>query len=632
MESFRNVRGLTALAASLLSLSIGYHPLLVRADDTLNGVVTEAFEFSGEQLTVLKEDVLVENDMFTDYTDEDGEWRTANHNGNDITLTVWTSGMVAGMFWYQYEATDESKWKTYAEDIQEGLEGVELLDDNDLGFQTLNSFGLGYRLVGKSSFKERTLAGAESLYDFRYASNIPAFWSWKNPSKEPQWERAVNVDMIMNMEIMLWAANNGGDTDFSDAVGNHADTTWADLVREDYSTYHVADYDPSTGDLEDKGTYQGWQDDSTWSRGQAWAVYGFAMVHRYLKDERFLDRSILTLGYFVDNLPDDNVPYADFDAPENSDNPKDSSATAIVASALFELFELTGEPTYLEKAQEFLSSLLLSSTYFHSSATDGWQALLRKSAAAWGEGSVGSVTGDYFLLEAMVRYKTMAPSIILRGEEEVSITGDELSLEFSGSDLDDDVDLSGLSAESPIIIWFGVTLTNTDMVPESLTLESGSSSATVDIDEPDDGWSSGENRVSFSVGSGSFSGLSTIDGVTLVFDALSSDSTDAIVDYLVVGHRLKTSLETCEACGSTTDDDSTTDEVETCSNGLQGIDGNGVVCCPLECNQCGGTGCTTSGSAAGLGSESCCGGAIKASGEYCDDTNEAPCIIGSSSR
>ncbi|CAM9878385.1 unnamed protein product [Ectocarpus sp. 12 AP-2014] len=498
MEARRNVRSLNALAVSLFSLS-SYRPVLVGADDTLNGVVSGAFDFAGQQLTVLKEDVLVDNDIFTSYTDADGQWITTKDNGDVIDLTVWTSGMVAGMCWYQYEVTGQSIWQTYAEDMQEGLEGVELLDDNDLGFQTLNSYGLGYRLVGTSSFKDRTLSGAQSLYDYRYVSNIPAFWSWANPTSEPQWERAVNVDMIMNMEIMLWAAVNGGDAEYSDAVENHADTTWADLVRDDYSTYHVADYDPSTGELVDKGTYQGWQDESTWSRGQAWAIYGFTMVHRYLKEQRFLDYAINTLSYFVDNLPDDNVPYADFDAPVDSDNPKDSSATAIVTSTLFELFELTGEcrwhdscynrtwlrcircqtltqehnrpvllprllsseywrsmsratippckptqpcllyippqvavcwvlrwcgkrtqrvpplptfpliscrqttgePAYLEKAQEFLSSLLLSSTYFDSLATDGWQAILRNSAAAWGDEAVGSVTADYFLLESM---------------------------------------------------------------------------------------------------------------------------------------------------------------------------------------------------------------------------------------
>ncbi|CAM9689754.1 unnamed protein product [Ectocarpus sp. 12 AP-2014] len=177
------------------------------------------------------------------------------------------------------------------------------------------------------------------------------------------------------------------------------------------------------------------------------------MVHRYLKEQRFLDYAINTLSYFVDNLPDDNVPYADFDAPVDSDNPKDSSATAIVTSTLFELFELTGEPAYLEKAQEFLSSLLLSSTYFDSSATDGRQAILRNSAAAWGDEAVGSVTANYVLLEPMVRYKTMAPSITLRDEAEAHITDDQLSVQFSGSDFDNGADLSGLSEESPFIIW-----------------------------------------------------------------------------------------------------------------------------------------------------------------------------------
>ncbi|CAM9625033.1 unnamed protein product [Ectocarpus sp. 8 AP-2014] len=357
------------------------------------------------------------------------------------------------------------------------------------------------------------------------------------------------------------------------------------------------------------------------------------MVHRYLKEQRFLDYAINTLSYFVDNLPDDNVPYADFDAPVDSDNPKDSSATAIVTSALFELFELTGEPGYLEKAQEFLSSLLLSSTYFDSSATDGWQAILRNSAAAWGDEAVGSVTGDYFLLESMVRYKTMAPSIILRNEAEVSVTDTQPSVQFSGTALDNDVDLSGLSADSPVITWLGVTLTHDGYVPESLTLGSGSASVTVDIEQPDGGWNTGSNGVSFSVAAGTFSGLSTVDSVTLSFGQLSAVTTAATVDYLVLGHQLNTSLETYDA-GVAEAFDSTSDVVGntvlTCSNGLEGIDGpNGGVCCPLECGLCGGVGCSQFGSASVLGSESCCVTGIKAGDVYCDETNEAPCTIGS---
>ncbi|CAM9347761.1 unnamed protein product, partial [Hapterophycus canaliculatus] len=288
------------------------------------------------------------------------------------------------------------------------------------------------------------------------------------------------------------------------------------------------------------GTYQGWTDDSTWSRGQAWAIHGFAMVYRYLQEPRFLERSILLLGYFDGNLPDDGVPFADFDAPVDEDNPKDSSSTAIVASSLFEIFELSGDPIYLEKAQTYLSSLLLSSTYFNSAATDGWEALLRESSAAWGEPATGSVTGDYFLLETMVRYKTMAPSIVLRNEEEVVITSSTLSALFSGPALDNDVDLSGLVEESPVVFWFGVKLTNTSNVPKSLTITSGMSSVTVDIVEPAEGWAVGENSMSFSVASGTFSGLGKVDAVMLTFGAVSSGTTGATVGYIVIGHKLKT--------------------------------------------------------------------------------------------
>ncbi|CAN0068653.1 unnamed protein product, partial [Hapterophycus canaliculatus] len=125
--------------------------------------------------------------------------------------------------------------------------------------------------------------------------NIPAFWSWANPSDRPEWDRAVNVDMIMNMEIMLWSGANGGEN-YDDNVASHGDTTWLDIVREDNSTNHVAAYDIDTGDFLETGTYQGWQDNSTWSRGQAWGVYGYVMLYRYLAEPRFLDRSLGLFG------------------------------------------------------------------------------------------------------------------------------------------------------------------------------------------------------------------------------------------------------------------------------------------------------------------------------------------------
>lgn len=399
------------------------------ADDVLNVDVASAFVFSGAQLEVLGNDVLAEDGAFTDYTNTDGEWNTVKSNGKAIDLTVWTSGMVAGMFWLQYEATGDEMWKTMGERFNTNLEGVELLDDNDLGFQVLNSFGQGYRLSDsesqKEDYKERVLAGADSLYDFKWAGDIPAFWSWSEPSSRPEWLRAVNVDMIMNMEIMLWASVNGGNESYAEDVVGHADTTWKDIVRDDNSTFHVADYDLDTGDLVEQGTYQGWVDNSTWTRGHTWAIYGYAMIHRYLGEPRFLERSLGLLSYWEDNIPADLVPPTDFDAPVDADlNGKDSSASAVLASALFELFIITEDPTYLVKAQEYLAAVL-SPDYYLPEATDGWQSILRRASARWGDPEVGAVFGDYFLLEAMNRYQHLAPSILLWQEQglKVSVAG-----------------------------------------------------------------------------------------------------------------------------------------------------------------------------------------------------------------
>ncbi|CAN0270372.1 unnamed protein product, partial [Laminaria digitata] len=271
----------------------------------------------------------------------------------------------------------------------------------------LNSFGQGYRLSDseeqKEEYKQRVLAGADSLFDFKWAGDIPAFWSWSEPSSRPEWLRAVNVDMIMNMEIMLWASVNGGSESYAENVAGHADTTWKDIVRDDNSTFHVADYDLDTGDLiEQAGTYQGYTDNSTWTRGHTWAIYGYAMIYRYLGEPRFLERSISLLSYWEDNIPADLVPPTDFDAPVDAElNGKDSSSSAILASALLELFLLTEDPAYLMRAQDYLSAVL-SADYYLPEASDGWQSILRRASARWGDPEVGAVFGDYFLLEAMV--------------------------------------------------------------------------------------------------------------------------------------------------------------------------------------------------------------------------------------
>ncbi|CAM9325685.1 unnamed protein product [Ascophyllum nodosum] len=426
--------------------------VMVHADDTLNVNVTDAFDFTGTQLEVLADEVLVEVGMFTSYTDTEGQWMTVKENGDYYDQTVWTSGMVAGMFWYQYAGTGDDAWKASGQFFLEGLEGVEETNDNDLGFQAryaypftlfsytkhvFDSFGLGYKLISddededKEAYKERVLTGANTLNGFRWDADIPAFWSWTNLSNRPEWERAVNIDMMMNMEILLWANENGeSEADsYATKVEAHANQTWIDVVRHgDNSTYHAADYDRATGELVEKGTYQGYDDSSTWTRGQAWGIYGNVMVYRFRQKPHFLSYSIGLLEYWEDNIPDDLVPPSDFDAPDDSRNGKDSSASAIVASALFELFTATGDALYLKRAQEYLFALMSpDANYYQPDATDGWQSILRRATSKWNDSETGAVFGDYFFLEALVRYQDLAPSILLWNETEVTVNAAESS-------------------------------------------------------------------------------------------------------------------------------------------------------------------------------------------------------------
>ncbi|CAM9499460.1 unnamed protein product, partial [Sphacelaria rigidula] len=370
-------------------------------------------EFSVKQLTALAEEILPSPDVFTDYTDTNGSWIILDGDGEYEDNGVWTSGMVCGQYWYLYSYTGDEYWQTTADSCTAAMNGTQYADDNDVGFQVFNSYGLGYKLTGNADYKEQVLTGAKTLYDIRFDERIPAYWSWANPSRRPDWDRAVNVDMMMNMEIMLWSAQNGGDETWIEAAEGHADTTWKDIVRDDNSTYHVADYDNSTGELVDRGTYQGAFDKSTWSRGQAWAVYGYTMTHRFMPDGPYLDYAKGLLQYFDDNNDEDKIPPADFEAERNASNPEDSSSTAIVASALFEMFHMTEDPAHLELAVLYLKSAL-QPTYYEPNADDGWQSILRRASSEYDSPEVGAIFGDYFCIESMVRYAAMAPSILLR--------------------------------------------------------------------------------------------------------------------------------------------------------------------------------------------------------------------------
>jgi hypothetical protein len=350
--------------------------------------------------------VALSNDpeLFTDYTDENGSWERKSDR-------TWCSGFVPGIFWYLNALSADNSWKKRAKHWTEGVRSRAYATDNDTGFQIFDSFGLGYTIGGEQNadYKSLLIDGADTLVEQRYNKQIGAFRSWKQGVSDPTiLPFEVNIDQLMNMELILWVGENANKPEYTQMAISHADKTWANNVRDDYSTYHVVGYNLK-GEVVDKRTHQGWKDESTWSRGQAWAVYAYAMYYRYTGLDRMLSRSKKSYQYFIEatkKQTNDWIPYADFDAPIDAENPRDTSATAIVASALLELYQITKDEKYLNDAQAMLMSL---STEQYLALDPSYQSILLKGSEKWGEPEVGSIFGDYFFIEALYHWKQYSP-------------------------------------------------------------------------------------------------------------------------------------------------------------------------------------------------------------------------------
>ncbi|MDA7746543.1 glycoside hydrolase family 88 protein [Psychromonas sp.] len=345
-----------------------------------------------------------DQELFTDYTDTDGEWEIKG-------VKTWCSGFVPGIFWYLSAITDDREWKKKALYWTEGVRSRAIATDNDTGFQIFDSFGLGYIIGNENTadYKSVLITGAKTLVDERYNKKIGAFRSWKqNLSNATIMPFEVNIDQLMNMELILWVGQNDDKPEYTEMAISHADKTWSNNIRENGSTFHVVGYN-AEGEVVNKRTHQGWKDDSTWSRGQAWAVYAYAMYYRYTGLDRMLERSQKSYQYYRESTKkqtNDWVPFSDFDAPLDEDNPRDTSATAIVASALIELYKLTKNEQYLTDAEAMLSSL---ATPVYLANDPNYESILLKGSEKWGEPEVGSIFGDYFFVEALYRWKMWSP-------------------------------------------------------------------------------------------------------------------------------------------------------------------------------------------------------------------------------
>ena len=323
----------------------------------------------------------------------------------------WTCGFWPGILWYLYEDTKDNMWREAAGKVTDMIAPLAYrkAKSHDSGFIMMCSLGNGYRLTGKPEYKEGLLHAADSLA-MLYNPVVGTILSWPGMVKKENWPHNTIIDNMMNLELLFEATKLSGDSTFYNVAKKHADTTMANHFRADNSCYHVVDYDPETGEVRKKQTAQGYADESSWARGQAWALYGYTMCYRYTHDAKYLAQAEKVYNFIFGNknLPEDLVPYWDFDAPKIPNEPRDASAAACTASALYELSTYVTDKGYKETADRIMESLA-SPAYRAEVGTNG-NFILMHSVGSIPHGAEIDVPlnyADYYFLEALKRKRDL---------------------------------------------------------------------------------------------------------------------------------------------------------------------------------------------------------------------------------
>lgn len=359
--------------------------------------VDECFKFVGEQLSKSVEQIK-DGNQFPRYTKEDGTWVTVDSH-------AWSSGFFAGCLWYMYEHTGEEQWANFARTWTAGMEMEKFNRENhNNGFMMFSSFGNGYRLTGDKHYREVLIESARSLAS-RYSDSVGAI----KANEMPQWKFPVMVDTMVNIQLLFWAARNGGDPKWAEMAETHALNTARDHIREDGGTVQIVDYDPETGEVIGHDTLCGLSGDSAWSRDQGQALYGFTRAYIETRNPILLEAAQKVADFFVDNFPDDYVPYWDFSDPDIPDVIRDSSAASIAAAGLLELCtlgkDIEAQNKYKSAAVNIIDSLC--SPGYLAKGTNSYGILKH---ATWKkptdpQADTSLIWGDYNFLEALLLYK-----------------------------------------------------------------------------------------------------------------------------------------------------------------------------------------------------------------------------------
>lgn len=325
----------------------------------------------------------------------------------------WTTGFWTGQVWLAYEKLGDKKLKDTAEVEVESFYHriVEKLGvaHHDMGFLYCPSCVAAYKLTGSEVGKKAAVLAAENLMG-RFQETGQFFQAWGELGAKDNYR--LIIDCLLNMPLLFWATKVTGDDNFANKAKAHIQTAMKCIIREDNSTYHTFFFDTETGNPIKGVTHQGYRDGSAWARGQAWGVYGAALAYKWIQDEEYIDIFYKVTDYFLEHLPQDLVPYWDFDFCDGSDEPRDSSAAAVAACGMLEMSKYLPKEKaeyYTAMAKRLMyalvtecavtdakesNGLLLHGTYAKKSPYNGCNDNGVDECVAW---------GDYFYMEALTR-------------------------------------------------------------------------------------------------------------------------------------------------------------------------------------------------------------------------------------
>ncbi|WP_100043778.1 glycoside hydrolase family 88 protein [Lacrimispora sphenoides] len=363
----------------------------------------EAMDFAVKQV---KDNLKEFTDSFKKAYSEDGFYHpTPNVN--------WTTGFWTGQIWLAYEWSKAEELKTagqiQAKSFLDRIDRKVEVDHHDMGFLYTPSCVAAYKLVGDETAKEAAIKAADQLISrFQPVGEFIQAWG---PMNQRENYRFI-IDCLLNLPLLYWATEETGDQKYRGIAEKHIHTAIANVIREDYSTWHTFFMNMETGEPDHGATCQGYKDGSAWARGQAWGIYGCALAYRYTKRPEYIEDFKHVTGYFLDHLPSDLVPYWDLEFGEGSEEPRDSSSASIAACGMLEMAKYMDESAaacYVSIAKKIMDSvvehyavkdlqesngMVLHSTYSKKSPYNTCTPEGVDECNIW---------GDYFYMEALTR-------------------------------------------------------------------------------------------------------------------------------------------------------------------------------------------------------------------------------------